>query len=82
VSWSDPDGPADTVRLRYEDVVHGELRDLDTRLGLDLDPERALAARIGGSAGDAPPDRELDAIESTTRAGRRAWGYAGMPVWV
>lgn len=81
VSWSDPQGPAHVFRLRYEDVVAGELGDLDTRLGLDLEPARALAARVGASAGDAPPDAELDAIESTTRAGRKAWGYPGVPVW-
>jgi hypothetical protein len=81
VSWSDPQGPQHVIRLRYEDVVAGELGDLDTGLGLDLEPARALAARIGASAGDAPPDQELDAIESTTRAGRKAWGYSGVPVW-
>ena len=81
LSWSDPEGPRDAIRLRYEDVVVGELGDLDARLGLDLEPARALAARIGASAGDAPPDQELDAIESATRAGRKVWGYPGVPVW-
>jgi hypothetical protein len=81
VSWSDPQGPPHVFRLRYEDVVAGELGDLGERLGLHLEPARALAARIGASAGEAPPDVELDAIESTTREGRKAWGYPGVPVW-
>lgn len=81
VSWSDPQGPPHVLRLRHEDVVAGDLGDLDERLGLDLEPARALAARIGASAGEAPPDGELDAIESATREGRKAWGYSGVPVW-
>lgn len=81
VSWSDPVGPPDPVRLRYEDVVAGELGDLDARLDLDLEPARALAARIGASAGAPPSDQELDAIESSTRGGREAWGYPRMPAW-
>jgi hypothetical protein len=81
VSWSDPEGPPESIRLRYEDMVAGELGDLGARLGADLEPARALTARVGASARDAPPDEELDAIESTTRAGRSAWGYADLPVW-
>ncbi len=81
LSWSDPQSPQCAIRLRYEDVVAGELGDLNERLGLDLEPARALAARVGASAGGMPPDQEMGAIESTTRDGRRAWGYPGVPVW-
>lgn len=81
VSWSDPQGPSDVCRLRYEDLIRGELGDLEARLELDLDPPRALGARIGASAADAPTDEELAAIESATSAGRRLWGYTRVPAW-
>jgi Sulfotransferase family len=81
MSWSDPQGPSNVGHLRYEDLVRGELGDLEARLELDLDPARALDARVGGSAAEAPTDEELVAIESTTTTGRRTWGYTGVPAW-
>jgi hypothetical protein len=77
-SWADAPPLLAPLILRYEDLVadNGHFEKLGADLGLDLDPSRALATRIGATEQPAPLSRiESFILQRETSVGRRVMGY-------